>query len=112
MRAFAISVLFFSLSACGGGEDEVTTPEPAAQTTGGSNAVAQRSREIDEGRAVEIAMHVAEERGYDTMLYEDIVVDDGGDSWVVQMRQPMIREFLLVTVRKSDGSAVLETVTR
>lgn len=105
----SVFLLVLSLAACGG-EEEVTTPEPTAETAGGSQVI--QPREVDEGRAVEIAMNVAEERGYDTSLYEDMVVDDAGDAWVVQMRQPMIREFLLVTVRKSDGSAALETAMR
>ena len=79
------------------GSEVEATPAPAAAPRG-----------IDEGRALGIAMQIAEGEGFDPALYSDVVVSDGGDHWVVQMRRPRVLRFLLVNVSKEDGSSTFQ----
>ena len=76
---------------------EVTTPPPPPARSG-----------VDESRALGIAMQIADEEGYDPALYSDVVINDGDDHWVVQMRRPRVLRFLLVNVNKDDGRATFQ----
>ena len=77
---------------------EVDTPQP--QSTG-----------YDEGAAVGVAIALAEAEGYNPAEYADVVVENAGDDWIVQMRRPRANRFLEVRVRKSDGAAALDVRT-
>ena len=78
-----------------GGQDTAPTPAPVR-------------RGIDENGALGIAMQIAEEEGFDPVLYSDVVVSDGNDHWIVQMRRPRVLRFLLVNVNKDDGAATFQ----
>ena len=84
----------------GAGDESAQTPEPAP---------AQRG--FDESAALNVAMGVADSEGYDPALYTDVVVEDGGDHWIVQMRRPRVLRFIEVHVNKDDGSALFDTRT-
>ena len=79
------------------GSEAEAMPEPAPASSG-----------VDESRALGIAMAIAEQEGFDPALYSDVVVSDGGDDWVVQMRRPRVLRFLLVNVSKEDGSSTFQ----
>ncbi len=77
---------------------EVVEPEPtpAHEQTG------------TEAHAVEVALHIAEQEGYDVMSYEEITVHRNDDEhWVVQLRRPRIHRFLEVTVNPQSGAGSL-----
>lgn len=102
----------FWLSACcscpGDSPPPIFVPEAEDETTGSedtTNTPPPAQRGVDESRALGIAMQIAEEEGYDPALYSDVVVSDGDDHWVVQMRRPRVLRFLLVNVYKDDGRA-------
>jgi hypothetical protein len=68
------------------------------------------ARDVDEARAVEIAMNLAGAEGFDVTAYTDVVVHAGGDgrTWEVQLRRPRILRYLFVVVQRADGAATLE----
>lgn len=103
----------FWLSACcscpGDTPPPIFVPEESEDTAGGeSPPPAPVQRGVDEGRAVTIAMQIAEEEGFDPTLYSDVVVSDGNDHWEVQMRRPRMLRFLLVNVNKDDGASTFQ----
>ena len=104
-RALLIGVLATSGAACADDEPEHRY-ETGIEPTSGNEAT--DSPGIDEAEAVEIALALAEQEGYDTHAYNDIVVDHADDgSWVVQLRRPRILRFLEVTVDKVSGHGSL-----
>ena len=110
MRCF---VFLAFLAGCCPGPDSpppIFVPETAAadEPTAGSESPppADPARTgIDEGGALNIAMAIAEQQGYDPALYTDVVVNSDGDHWVVQMRRPRVLRFFEVFVNKADGTA-------
>ena len=99
--------------ACCSGAAEPPPPiAPPPEQEGASGGEAQSSPPppsgVDEAQAVNIAMQLAEQQGYDLALYEDITVHQGQDNrWLVQLRRPMATRFLEVTVDKQSGAAEL-----
>ena len=87
----------------GSGGGEQPAPPPARATTPSSG--------YDEGAAVNIALQLAEQEGYDPAAYDDVVVEDAGAKWVVQLRRPMANTFLEVQVDKRSGAAELSTAS-
>lgn len=105
LRWVFIGALTVAGVACGGDEPEHSYETGIEPTSGGEQA---DSPGIDEAEAVEIAMALAEQEGYDTHSYSDIVVDHHDDgNWVVQLRRPRMLRFLEVTVDKSSGHGSL-----
>lgn len=104
----------FWLSACCTCRDSpppIFVPEAEEEATNGSEESAPTPPArtgVDENGALVIAMQVAEEEGFDPVLYSDVVVGDGDDHWIVQMRRPRVLRFLLVNVNKTDGSATFQ----
>ena len=91
--------------ACGESESEHTYETGIEPTSGNEQ---EETPGIDEAEAVEIAMALAEQEGYDTHSYDDIVVDHADDgNWIVQLRRPRMLRFLEVTVDKVNGNASL-----
>ncbi len=87
----------------GSGGGEQTSPSPTPQPPAASG--------IDEGAAVNIALQRTEQEGYDPAAYDDVVVEDAGDHWVVQLRRPMVNTFLEIRVDKRSGAAELRTAS-
>ena len=105
----------FWLSACCTCRDSpppIFVPETEQEATNGSEEAAPTPPPartgVDENGALVIAMQVAEEEGFDPVVYSDVVVADGDDHWVVQMRRPRVLRFLLVNVSKTDGAATFQ----
>ena len=88
------------VQASSGGEQTAPPPSQAPAATG-----------IDEGQAVNIALQLAEQEGYDPAAYDDVVVENAGAHWVVQLRRPMVNTFLEVRVDKRSGAADLRTAS-
>lgn len=108
----AFTTLTLLCLACGSPADEPPpiAPPPDEGSTAGAEAAtpAPAPSGVDEAQAVNIAMQLAEQQGYDLALYEDITVHEGeGDRWLVQLRRPMATRFLEVTVDKRSGEAEL-----
>lgn len=114
MRTFLVfGVLWISACCSCPGDSPPPIFVPEEDDTSGSEAEATPApapapRGIDEGRALGIAMQIAEGEGFDPALYSDVVVSDGDDHWVVQMRRPRVLRFLLVNVDKEDGSSTFQ----
>jgi len=104
-RALLIGLLTIGGAACADDEPEHSYETGIEPTSGGEAA---DSPGIDEAEAVEIAMALAEQEGYDIHSYSDIVVDHADDgNWIVQLRRPRMLRFLEVTVDKVNGHSSL-----
>ncbi len=104
-RALLIGVLALGGSACADDEPEHTYETGIEPTSGDEQA---DSPGVDEAEAVEIAMALAEQEGYDTHSYSDIVVDHHDEAnWIVQLRRPRMLRFIEVTVDKASGHSSL-----
>jgi len=105
LRWALIGTLSLGTAACADDEPEHTYETGIEPTSGNEQA---DSPGVDEAEAVEIAMALAEQEGYDTQSYSDIVVDHHDDAnWVVQLRRPRMLRFLEVTVDKVSGESSL-----
>lgn len=125
MRALltlSLATLLGSLSGCCDCPNDAGPPPPiGVQGSGGGGSSGGEeppppetqtpSSGVDEGAAVNIALELAEQEGYDPAAYDDVVVEDAGANWVVQLRRPMANTFLEVRVDKRSGAADLRTAS-
>ena len=106
-----LATLTLASGACGSQRADAPppiAPPPTEASAGVEAPPAPAPSGVDEGEAVNIAMQLAEQQGYDLALYEDITVHEGeAGTWLAQMRRPMATRFLEVTVDTQSGAAEL-----
>ncbi len=107
-RWTTLALTTLMILSCGSRAAEEPPPIAPPPSEGAEAAVAPTPSGVDEGEAVNVALALAEQQGYDVALYEDITVHEGESGhWLVQLRRPMATRFLEVTVDKRTGEADL-----